>query len=488
MRTRRDILRAATALPLLTLLGGAPVPAPAPPSPQRRRPHVLMIGVDDLRTTLGCYGDRAAVTPNIDALAARGTLFGRAYVQQAVCAASRASLLTGCRPDTTGVDYPYNPQFIDEFVDAHPTIPTWFDGHGYFARIGGKIHHQAQAKIEQLDAPPLEDRPGHWMDYALPDNAERAARKEPADPYEAADVEDAGYRDGFLADRAVEAIRRYAAGDDGAEPMFLGVGFRKPHLPFNAPERYWDLYDADAIPDTASAAPAGAPGYERVTHELPTYRGGFGTAENPVPPEVARTLRHGYYACVSYVDAQVGKLMAALAEAGLAGDTLVCLWSDHGFHLGDNGMWGKHVNYEVATHAPLIFAGPGVPAGQRTDALVEYVDIYPTLCDLAGVEKPGFLEGDSLRPLIDDPDAPGDEAAFSQYPRGNVEGYSARTDRWRYVEWHRKVESPSRVIGRELYDHAADPREAANVAADNPQVVAELSALLAAQFGLPKRR
>ncbi len=243
------------------------------------------------------------------------------------------------------------------------------------------------------------------------------------------------------------------------------------------------MYDPDQLGDTRSDASEGTEPWMQATYELPHYGGRYGTREqdDPITDEVARTLRHGYYACVSYVDALIGKVMAALEETGLADDTLVCLWSDHGFHLGDNGMWGKHVNYEVATRAPLLFAGANVPAGVRCDQLVEMVDVYPTLCDLASVKTPAFVEGQSLRPLMEDPSIPGDEAAFSQYPRGKREGYSARTDRWRYVEWRHGDGS---IAARELYDHEQDAAELRNIASGRPGVAEDLSKLVRDQFGL----
>ncbi len=196
-----------------------------------------MIAIDDLRTSLGCYGDPVAITPHIDKLAKHGALFERAYVQQAVCAASRASILTGCRPDTTGVDYPYPPEFAAEFVKDHPTLPTWFDDHGYVATIGGKIHHQQQDNIEQFDGGHLAGKTGHWRDYVSPENLALEQGDERAPPWEAGDVPDNAYRDGVIAEQVIEQMKAYAKGDQG-EPMFLGVGFVKPHLPFNAPKKY----------------------------------------------------------------------------------------------------------------------------------------------------------------------------------------------------------------------------------------------------------
>jgi arylsulfatase A-like enzyme len=259
----------------------------------------------------------------------------------------------------------------------------------------------------------------------------------------------------------------------------------KPHLPFNAPKKYWDLYERDEIElAPVPNKPLGAPDYALATFELPSYEGNYGTAQNPVPKDLARTLRHGYYACTSYIDAQVGKLLAVLDELDLWDNTIVMFWSDHGFHLGDQGAWGKHMNYEWSTRAPLIVAAPGVQGGARCDALVEYVDMYPTLCDMAGLEKPAYLEGTSMVPLLKDPGREWKSAAFSQYHRGKgLEGYAIRTERYRYVEWLKKENGKpvGQPIGRELYDHQEDPEESVNIAGrpENAALVKRLSEQLA---------
>ena len=501
MPTRRNLLAALSAAPLAPLALGA---TPLNRQKQRRAdaprtgsPNVLFIGVDDLSPRLGCYGDGVAVTPNLDRLAARGTLMQRCYCQQAVCGASRASLLTGCRPGTMVDAWPsaeYPPSVVDEFIPNHPTAPTWFVRHGYHVRLGGKIHHdtEEQLRLEHATGVPLAEKPGPFTDYVLPENMRTLAETELRPIFEAADVPDDAYKDGTLAESAVAALRAHAAGGDD-RPLFLGVGFNKPHLPYVAPRRYWDLYDPDAIPPAAAPdEPMNVPGWTTASYELANRYVGKPCAGGRRPDaELARRLRHGYYAATSYTDAQIGRILDALEETHLAGDTLVILWVDHGFHLGDNGMWGKHVNYEVATRVPLILAGPGVPAGRRPDALVENLDIYPTLCDYAGVEPPGWLEGRSLRGIVDGQAPPTEsQAAFSQYPRATAAGHAIRTPRWRYVEWRATKPDPNApgvavgdVRERELYDHDADPLETVNIAADRPEVVAELTRRLAGHFG-----
>lgn len=448
------------------------------------RPNILFIGVDDLRGNIGVYGDPIAVTPHIDRLAERGTRFSRAYVQQAVCAASRASLLTGCRPDTTTVDYPYNDFFREEFLPRHPSLPQYFTGWDYTVRVGGKIHHQGR-ELRGLDFEQKWRGPQKgWRGYALPRNQALDQGRNLVGPaWEAADVADTAYRDGRLAEAAAAAIRSH---DPRGEPFFFAVGFYKPHLPFTAPQRYWDLYDREGfpLPDTR-IRPDDVPPMANVSFEMPTYAGGQINLQND---QRLRLLTHGYYAATSFIDAAIGKLLDALDESGQADRTIIILWSDHGFHLGENASFGKHTCFEMAVRVPLIVVAPGFPAGQVCDALVEYVDLFPTLCQLSGVPAPGYLEGSSLIPFLRDPGRPGDAAAFSQYPRGKREGFSIRTDRYRYTEWRpRNNGRPlrDRIIARELYDHAEDPAESRNLAESHPEVAARLSAMLENHFGPP---
>jgi arylsulfatase A-like enzyme len=462
-----------------------------PAAEPARKPNVLFIAVDDLKPALACAGDPHAKTPNIDKLAGRGTVFTRAYCQQAVCSPSRSSLLTGRRPDSTKV---YD--LVTHFRKALPevvTLPQYFKNNGYYAHGVGKIFHGGY-NDEPSWSVPWEGTKGRNFSPAgqklLAELKEKAkANKEDETkvrglPFEAPEVDDDYLNDGWTASRAVEILKSRKG---KAEPFFLAVGFVKPHLPFVAPKKYWDLYDPTKLPVAESAeppmdAPKFAPqfgGELRAYHEIPK--------SGPVPKDTARKLVHGYYAAVSYMDAQLGRVLDALKEQGFADDTVVILWGDHGWHLGDHGMWCKHTNYERATRAALLMSAPGrKAAGKSTDALVEFVDIYPTLAEVCGLPRPDGVEGHSFAPLLDDPKKPWKAAAFSQYPRGGgpgvgpLMGYAVRTDRYRYVEWRKK--EGGEVVARELYDHQMDPEESVNVAdeAANKAVVEKLAKQLAA--------
>ncbi len=472
-------------LPILMLAGLGSAAAAAP-----KKPNVLFIAVDDLKPALACAGNPHAKTPNIDRLAARGTVFHRAYCQQAVCSPSRSSLLTGRRPDTTKV---YD--LVTHFRTALPdvvTLPQHFKAHGYYAHGVGKIYHPGYGDEPSWSVPweAAKGRaigPGGQALLADLRAEARAAGRDAAKvrgrPFEAADVADDALTDGRTAGRAVEILKE-RKGKGG--PFFLAVGFAKPHLPFVAPKKYWDLYDPAKLPAPGPAEPpADAPrfapqfgGELRSYYQIPKA--------GPVPAETARQLVHGYYAAVSYMDAQVGRVLDALKEQGLADDTVVILWGDHGWHLGDHGMWCKHTNYERATRAALVMSVPGQKAaGKPTDALVEFVDIYPTLAGVCGLPTPAGVEGHSFAPLLDDPKRPWKAAAFSQYPRtdkdaGPLMGYAVRTDRYRYVEWRKRTGTG--VVARELYDHTSDPGEDRNVAGDaaNKAVIGQLAGQLAA--------
>jgi iduronate 2-sulfatase len=454
------------------------------------KPNVLFVAVDDLRPALACAGDPHAKTPNIDRLAARGTVFTRAYCQQAVCSPSRSSLLTGRRPDSTKV---YD--LVTHFRKALPdvvTLPQHFKTNGYYVHGVGKIYHPGY-NDEPSWSVPWEGTKGRGYG---PDGqkllAERKKQAEAAKadlgrvrglPVEAPDVADDYLNDGWTANRAIEVLK---ARKGQTEPFFLAVGFVKPHLPFVAPKKYWDLYDPARLPvaessDPPTDAPKFAPqfgGELRAYHDMPK--------SGPVPAETARRLVHGYYAAVSYMDAQLGRVLDALKETGFADNTVIVLWGDHGWHLGDHGMWCKHTNYETATRSALVVSVPGQKvAGKPCDGLVEFVDIYPTLAALCGLPAPKGVEGHSFAPLLADPKRPWKQAAFSQYPRGGKDtgplmGYAVKTDRYRYVEWRKR--GATEVVARELYDHRADPGEGRNVAADpaNRDVIERHAKLLAA--------
>jgi arylsulfatase A-like enzyme len=449
------------------------------------RMNVLFIAVDDLRPDLGCYGNGLVHSPNIDGLAASGTLFERAYCQQAISMASRASLLSGYRPDVGEI---YRQQALYKHVPDALSLNRHFLANGYETMSIGKIYHFASDdRIGWSQG--AHDPKGDWVGRgyltdegkaiarAYDEKYPRAQRQGLGPAFEAAEAPDNAYMDGLIADLAVESLERLKD-----KSFFLATGFRKPHLPFNAPKKYWDLYDpADLELAENPFAPKGAPrealdnwGELRGYHGMPM--------KGDMPDDLARQLIHGYYACVSYVDAQIGRVLDALDRLGLRENTVVVLWGDHGWKLGEHGMWCKHTNFELDTHAPLMFRAPGIPGGRRTAALTEFVDIYPTLCDLCDIDKPAHLQGTSAVPLLHDPDRPWKRAAFSQYPRGRIMGYSMRTDTHRYTEW--KEIRTGEVTGRELYDHRTDPAENVNVveATEQADLVGELAAMLKAGY------
>jgi arylsulfatase A-like enzyme len=446
--------------------------------------NILFIAVDDLRPALGCYGDPLAKTPNIDALAKRGLVFNRAYCQQAVCSPSRTSLLTGRRPDTTKI---YNLQ--DHFRTTIPdvvTLPQHFKDNGYHAQAFGKIYHSGLDDTKSWSVPATGTRGPNYSppvaaavekkrkaaaEKGLQGQAMNRASKGPA--WESVDTDDDdSLNDGDTATRAIGALREIKD-----KPFFLAVGFIKPHLPFVAPKKYFDLHPLESFTVAPNNThPAGAPDVAFTNFaELRAYEC-MPANPKPMPENQARELIRAYYAAASYMDAQVGRVVAELDALKLRDDTIIILWGDHGWHLGEQGMWCKHTNFENATHAPLIISLPGQKtAGQKSDAFVEFVDIYPTLAELAGLKPTEGLEGTSFAPLIAEPSKAWKSAAFSQYPRaGGVMGYSMRTDRYRYTQWQDKE---GKVVARELYDHQTDPAETKNVAesSDQAAVVAELS-------------
>lgn len=448
------------------------------------RPNVLFIAVDDLRTNLGCYGDPVARTPHIDALAAGGVRFTRAYCQEAVCNPSRQSLLTGRRPDTIRVW-----DLKTHFRKTSPgvvTLPEHFKASGYFAQSIGKIFHgeAPMADPPSWSVPETLEYVAKRDDYRLEENRSSRPMQKSA-PLEFVGESDDEYPDGKVAAGAVAALEGFAKGD-AARPFFLAVGFMKPHLPFTAPKQYWDLYDKVAIPTPEQPTPPrGAPAL--ALHDSTELRGYSDMPRTgPFSAEQAMALRRGYYAATSFTDAQVGRVMAALQRTGLAKNTIVVLWSDHGFHLGEHGLWAKTTNYEADTRVPLIIVRPGATkVGAACASLVELIDLFPTLVDLCGVAAPTGLEGKSLRPLLDNSAAPGRTAAFSQFPRPWIYrsaqpaqmGYAVRTPTHRYIEW-RKF-GTDEVVERELYAYRGEEQfEVENLA--NRPTEAELVKVLAA--------
>ena len=491
---RRVTSLAGVALAALLLCAGWSGAAEQPAAEKPRQPNILLICLDDLKPTLGCYGDALAVSPNIDRIAAQGIRFDAAYCNQAVCAPSRNSLLTGLRPQTLGIyDLPTN--FRKSRPDAI-TLPEHFKNNGYRAEGLGKIYHIGHGNIGDDRSWSVPIFRGKLTDYALEENKNpqgltreearfgnvpelKAGRLPRGAAVEAAEVDDDVYTDGQV---AAEAVRRLAnAAKHPDEPFFLAVGFLKPHLPFCAPKKYWDLYDPAKFElAKLKTPPEGTPDFAPTTWgELRQYREGPETG--PVDDELARRLIHGYYAATSYADAQVGRVLDALEASGLADDTIVIVWGDHGWHLGDHGMWCKHTNYEQAGRIPLIVDLPGdAPAGAKSEELVESVDLYPTLCELAGLDLPYELDGASFVSTLRDPAHKTDAVAFQVYPRNELLGRVVRTDRYRLVEWKTPGAPPADAI-IELYDYEADPLESRNLASEQPDVVAELRGILAQQ-------
>jgi iduronate 2-sulfatase len=463
---------------------------PALSSAADKKPNVLFIAVDDLKPTIGCYGYTHAKTPNIDRIAAKGTVFTRAYCMQAVCSPSRNGVLTGLRPETLQI-YDLGTNFRKRAPEV-VTLPQQFKLSGWQSHGVGKIFHVGHGNNEDAASWSVPHFQAKSIGYALEENRKSLTREEAlfdnkaagklpkGAAYESADVPDDAYGDGKV---ALEAVNRLRGFKESGQPFFLAVGFLKPHLPFCAPKKYWDMYDPNTLPQPDRAtAPEGAPAYAPTSWgELRQYLGM--PEKGPIPPDLTRTLIHGYHAATSYMDAQLGLVLDELDKLGLAENTIIVLWGDHGWHLGDHGMWCKHSNYEQATNAPLLVSAPGKKGGQKTAAVVEFNDIYPTLCDLAGVEKPSHLQGASLVPLLDDPTATVKPAAFQVYPRSSPEtgpllGQAMRTDRWRYVEWQKADKS---IASRELYDMQNDPGETVNLAENSEQAatVTELSAMMA---------
>lgn len=469
----RDRLRIALWVMVLAMLGSPILLSIAPQAhaAEAKRPNVLFIAVDDLRPELGCYGVDAIQSPNIDRLAAQGMVFDRAYCQQAVCSPSRTSLMTGLRPDSTKV-WDLNTHFRDHVPNV-VTLSQHFKQHGYHAVGMGKIYHGGFDDKKSWSVPWTRPRRPGWvlaenMKIALSRRKEAIAKglkgkalsragRGPA--AEAGDKPDDSYHDGALAEMAVKSLRELSKKD---QPFFLAVGFVKPHLPFNAPKKYWDLYDGGAIKLSPHKQwPKGAPGFAGTSWgEIRAYAGI--PRSGKLDEKTSKWLIHGYRACVSYLDANVGMVMDELKRLKLDDNTIVVLWGDHGWKLSEYDAWCKHTNFEIDARVPLIVSAPGMKAsGKTSQRLVEFVDIYPTLSELAGLPLPKHLEGTSFKPLLDTPDMPWKKAAFSQYPRSDrgkrMMGYSMRTKDYRFTAWLDRKD-PSKVVATELYDHRKDGR------------------------------
>ena len=419
--------------------------------------NVLFIIIDDLRPLLGCYGHPEIHTPNIDRIAERGTLFNRAYCQFPVCNPSRSSVLTGLRPETVNVhdNYTYFRYNLTDVV----TLPEHFKNLGYHTRSVGKIAHGLTALLDTSSwSVPI------WREYPIPTD------KTTKPSWQAFDVADNKLEDGRIAEESVKVLREIKDRE-----FFLAVGFNKPHLPFYAPSKYFDLYSPDifSVP-VDSSLPRNAPDIASNPKGLKAYQDI--SSYPPFSDKKSLELIRAYAATTSYVDAQVGLLLNELNTLDLVENTVVVLWGDHGFHLGEHGLWRKNTLFEASLRLPLIVSIPGqTHTGIKTNALVELVDIYPTLCDVCHLPLASELEGISMLPVIEYPTHSWKTAAFSQLRRDDVEGFSIRTEQYRYTEWGTHGRR-----GQELYDYDADPDETVNIAylPENAELVKHLSGRL----------
>lgn len=484
-----------------------------------KKPNILFISIDDLRPTLGAYGDTIAITPNIDQLAGEGMTFRRTFTQVAVCAPSRASLMTGIRPDSTRVWH-----LGDKFREINPntvTMPQYFSKFGYHTVNLGKIFHNYMPDSISWDEPDL--RPARYVrkDWLKRDgetfyiskevNESQAIKRDsllklrpvryadgwntgPA--WENANVHDTMYYDGAQTKLAMQTLSRLAEKD---QPFYMGLGYFRPHLPFTVPKKYWDLYDPNEIPLPANPnIPEGAPLYTMNSmYELRHYDGfnhiGHPTSSYRMSEDTIRTLRQGYYASVSYVDALLGDLVAHMKEIGIYENTIIILWGDHGWKLGDHNSWGKMTNYNMDLKVPMIIRYPDQKnRGAQTQEITELVDMFPSLCELAGIEVPDYMQGTSFVPLLEKPELPWKKAAFSQFhrrPRHAADGkrymgYSLNTKEYHYIEWYgwdNTTGTRGELKSVELYDSENDPTETVNIAGKQEfgKVVNDLSLQLA---------
>ncbi|QWX83018.1 sulfatase [Cellulophaga sp. HaHaR_3_176] len=467
------------------------------------KPNILFISIDDLRPTLGAYEDPTAITPNIDQLASEGMTFRQTFSQVGVCAPSRASLMTGIRPDSTRVWH-----LGDKFRNINPntvTMPQHFSKFGYHTVNLGKIFHNYMPDSISWDEPDL--RPAQYLqsDWLKRDgetfyiseevNRSQAIKRDsllklrperyadgwntgPA--WEAAAVHDTMYYDGAQTELAKKTLTRLAKNDT---PFYMGLGYFRPHLPFTAPKKYWDLYDPNKIPLAANQnVPENAPGHTMNSmYELRHYDGfnqiGHPESSYRMDEDTSRKLKHGYYASVSYVDALLGNLISHMKDIGIYENTIIILWGDHGWKLGEHNSWGKMTNYNIDLQVPMIIRYPNQEnRGAQTFEITELIDMFPSLCELAEIEVPDYMQGTSFVPLIKNPKRPWKDAAFSQFHRRpkhaadgkRYMGYSLNTKKYHYIEWYswdNTTGTRGELKNLELFDRENDPNETVNIAA-----------------------
>ena len=458
---------------------------------KQEKPNILFIAIDDLRPELGTYGNTQIKSPNIDKFASQGLVFNRAYCQQPICMASRASLLSGLRPDTLNI---YNCESLEEDAPGILTLDQHFENNGYEIWAAGKIYHHGidyevqfgnayhKVETEQVGRGYLSSESIEIVEeydtWYRENRNQRGGGRGPA--FEWPDVPDNAYHDGKMTDMAIEKFAELKSSDT---PFFMAVGYKKPHLPFNAPKKYWDMYPKIQPADNPYHPENVSQYFDYNFGELRNYYG-IPKGNEALSDSVSQTLKHGYYACVSYIDSQIGRLLEGLKANGLDENTVVILWGDHGWKLGEHNMWCKHTQFHLDNHVPMIVKVPGQKPA-KTDALVEFVDIYPSLCELAGLELPDHLQGTSFVPLVDNPHQKWKEGALSYWPESNrtdpekvIMGYTVQTDRYRYTEWVRV--STGELLARDLFDHQIDPDENKSIAndPDNEELMQRLSKML----------
>ena len=430
-------------------------PEDATPAENTQRPNILLISIDDLRPDLGSYGHPIAKTPSLDSFAQSGLLFEQAYTQQAICGPSRASLMTGLRPPTTGIVR--LEQTVSSIVPKVVTLNKIFKKNGYETISIGKIYHDINDDSDGWSKAPYD------VSYGIRRAREQAGTPRPA--YESWDSKEL-LPDAKNVNHALDELDRLSQQHN---PFFLAVGLHSPHLPFRAPKSDWDKYNPQQIPPPPTTEQqSDAPDWAVVAWEIWRYDN-LPPKPGPMPLLESNKLRHGYLAAISFADGLVGKILNKVSNLGLDDNTIVVIWSDHGFKLGDHGGWAKHSTVELDIHIPMMIRVPGMTApGTRTAALVETVDIYPTLIDLAGLSEPHVLQGTTMRPLLNKPQQIWKQAVFAQYPRRVKKqllmGETVRSRRYRYTAWVEKLSG--QIVAQELYDHASDPIEGTNVAND----------------------
>lgn len=435
----------------------------------KARPNILFIAVDDLKPLIRAYGDHIAITPGMDRLAREGMTFQNCYVQQAICGPTRASILTGMRPDKTKVW-----DLDTDFRQVNPnavSIPEYFIRNGYESAGVGKIYHESSIGAGH-DAPSWSIP---WVKVNAPNYVLAKGDEFPAT--ECADVPDNTYKDGRVAEEGIKLMQQLK---DKGKPFMLSIGFAKPHLPFVAPKKYWDLYRRDQFkiaPFQQKASNSPDIAYHEageIKHytDIPQFDNYSENELEHLSKEKQLELIHGYYAATSYMDAQLQKVLNELDRLGLTENTIVVFWGDHGWHLGDHGLWCKHTNFEQATHACFLMRVNGMAKNSKPTTQCEFVDIFPTMCELANIPTPAYLDGVSLVPAMKKPKVELREYSFSQYPRGKNMGYSIRTKRFRYTAWigdsysAEKPFSEANIIASEMYDYEKDPLETKSVVGD----------------------